>query len=115
MRFAYCALRATAQETILMDRRTFLQTAASAALAASRYAMPAISQRASARALRFVPQADLANFDPVWNTQYVVRNGAFTPVFEGLWRGVGVKGASPQAQTRGVLPHPQAGRGKGGG
>jgi len=26
--------------------------------------------------LRFVPQADLANFDPIWNTQYVVRNGA---------------------------------------
>jgi hypothetical protein len=24
--------------------------------------------RASARALRFVPQADLANFDPIWTT-----------------------------------------------
>jgi peptide/nickel transport system substrate-binding protein len=23
-----------------------------------------------------VPQADLANFDPIWNTQYNVRNGA---------------------------------------
>jgi peptide/nickel transport system substrate-binding protein len=27
-------------------------------------AMPAISQRAAARTLRFIPQADLANFDP---------------------------------------------------
>jgi peptide/nickel transport system substrate-binding protein len=38
--------------------------------------MPAISQGAAARTLRLVPQADLANFDPVWTTQYVVRNAA---------------------------------------
>src|ERR1700719_5213580 len=57
-----------------MHRRAFLKTAA--ALAAGGLATPAISQRAAARALRFVPQADLANFDPIWNTQYVVRNGA---------------------------------------
>src|SRR6516225_342480 len=57
-----------------MDRRTFLKTAA--ATAGSFLAAPAISQRAAARTLRFVPQADLANFDPIWNTQYVVRNGA---------------------------------------
>src|SRR6516225_5043204 len=60
----------------LMDRRTFLKTAGAGALAASGLATPAISQRAAARTLRFVPQADLANFDPIWNTQYVVRNGA---------------------------------------
>src|SRR5215468_3552743 len=57
-----------------MDRRNFLKTAS--ALAASGFATPAISQRVAARTLRFVPQADLANFDPIWNTQYVVRNGA---------------------------------------
>src|SRR6202030_2489262 len=57
-----------------MHRRAFLKTAA--ALAAGGLATPAISQRAAARTLRFVPQADLANFDPIWNTQYVVRNGA---------------------------------------
>src|SRR5438309_8767235 len=57
-----------------MDRRAFLK--ATAALAAGGLATPAISQRAAARTLRFVPQADLANFDPIWNTQYVVRNGA---------------------------------------
>src|SRR5712671_7066954 len=58
-----------------MHRRAFLKTAAGA-IATSALAAPAISQRASARTLRFVPQADLANFDPIWNTQYVVRNGA---------------------------------------
>ena len=26
--------------------------------------------------LTFVPQANLANFDPIWGTQYVVRNAA---------------------------------------
>ena len=26
--------------------------------------------------LRFVPQANLANLDPIWTTQYVVRNGS---------------------------------------
>ena len=31
---------------------------------------------AAARTLRFVPQANLANFDPIWGTQYVVRNAA---------------------------------------
>src|SRR5215813_13773276 len=59
-----------------MDRRTFLKTAAGAIATSGGLAAPAISQRAAARTLRFVPQADLANFDPIWNTQYVVRNGA---------------------------------------
>ncbi len=44
-----------------MNRRAFLKS---------------VAKRAAARVLRFVPQADLANFDPIWNTQYVVRNGA---------------------------------------
>jgi peptide/nickel transport system substrate-binding protein len=38
--------------------------------------MPALAQGAAARTLRFVPQANLANFDPIWGTQYVVRNAA---------------------------------------
>jgi peptide/nickel transport system substrate-binding protein len=60
-----------------MDRRTFLKAAAGAGgLAMTGLATPAISQRAAARALRFVPQADLANFDPIWTTQFVVRNAA---------------------------------------
>ena len=57
-----------------MDRRTFLKAAA--ATTAASLATPAISQGAAARTLRFVPQANLANFDPIWGTQYVVRNAA---------------------------------------
>ncbi len=38
--------------------------------------MPAISQGAAAKTLKFVPQANLANFDPIWGTQYVVRNAS---------------------------------------
>src|SRR5207253_1908464 len=60
-----------------MDRRAFLKSLTGTGVTAiSGLATPAISQRAAIRALRFVPQADLANFDPIWNTQYVVRNGA---------------------------------------
>jgi peptide/nickel transport system substrate-binding protein len=52
-----------------MDRRAFLKAAAGARAltAAGGLATPAISQRASARALRFVPLDDLSNFDPIWN------------------------------------------------
>jgi peptide/nickel transport system substrate-binding protein len=61
-----------------MDRRTFLKSAAGAiALStADGLSTPAISQRAAARTLRFVPPADLANFDPIWTTQFVVRNAS---------------------------------------
>src|SRR5215468_6850675 len=61
-----------------MDRRTFLKSAAGAgALAtAGGLAAPAISQRAAARALRLVPHADVSNFDPIWNSAYIVRNAA---------------------------------------
>src|ERR1700720_3347068 len=61
-----------------MDRRAFLKSVAGAGAlsAAGTLATPAVSQRAAARALRFVPQADLANFDPIWGTQYVVRNAS---------------------------------------
>ena len=31
---------------------------------------------ADSKVLRFVPQANLANLDPIWTTQYVVRNGS---------------------------------------
>src|SRR5262249_61519947 len=59
-----------------IDRRRFIKTAAGVFAAAGGLAAPAIGQRAQARVLRFVPQGDLANFDPIWNTQYVVRNAA---------------------------------------
>src|SRR5580693_1508695 len=57
---------------VAMDRRTFLK-AVTATTAAS-LAIPAISQGAAARTLRFVPRQDLSNFDPIWTTAYVVRN-----------------------------------------
>src|SRR6202034_3778797 len=61
-----------------MDRRTVLKGLAGAGSLAvtGGLSMPALSQGAAARTLRFVPQADLANFDPIWGTQYVVRNAA---------------------------------------
>ena len=61
-----------------MERRTFLKAGAAAGMAAASggISAPALSQGAAARTLRFVPQANLANFDPIWGTQYVVRNAA---------------------------------------
>jgi peptide/nickel transport system substrate-binding protein len=61
-----------------MDRRTVLKGLAGVgSLAATGgLSMPALSQGTAARTLRFVPQANLANFDPIWGTQYVVRNAA---------------------------------------
>src|SRR5712691_4107125 len=61
-----------------MDRRTLLKTVAGAGTLAigSKLCAPALAQGAAARTLRFVPQANLANFDPIWGTQYVVRNAS---------------------------------------
>jgi peptide/nickel transport system substrate-binding protein len=62
-----------------MDRRGFLKAAAAtgaAPLGVAGLPAPALSQGAAARTLRFVPQANLANFDPIWGTQYVVRNAS---------------------------------------
>jgi peptide/nickel transport system substrate-binding protein len=57
----------------MMTRRDFMTTSA-AGLAFAAIATPAISQRTSARALRLVPQDDLANFDPVWSGSSPARN-----------------------------------------
>ena len=61
-----------------MDRRTLLKAVAGAGTLAAtgKLSAPAFAQGAGARTLRFVPQADLANFDPIWGTQYVVRNAS---------------------------------------
>ena len=56
-----------------MRRRDFLRTTTGAA---SLLAAPRISRAADNKVLRFVPQANLANLDPIWTTQYVVRNGS---------------------------------------
>jgi peptide/nickel transport system substrate-binding protein len=61
-----------------MDRRAFLKTAAVAATGAAigPLAAPRLSLAADSKTLRFIPQANLANLDPIWTTQYVVRNGS---------------------------------------
>ena len=58
----------------LVHRRDLLKTAAVAATGV--LAAPRLALAANAKTLRFVPQANLANLDPIWTTQYVVRNGA---------------------------------------
>ena len=61
-----------------MHRRTFLKTAAAAGMigGTGKLATPAIAQGAAARTLKFVPQASLANFDPIWASTYLVRNAS---------------------------------------
>ena len=60
-----------------MHRRGFLRAAAVGGLAAATgLAAPRLSLSAESKVLRFVPQANLANLDPIWTTQYVVRNGS---------------------------------------
>src|SRR5258705_3277533 len=78
-----------------MDRRTFLKTAAGAGAftATIGLATLAISQRAAARALRLVPHADLANFDPIWSSAYIARNA-------GLWVGDMLYGVNANLQPR---------------
>ncbi len=58
-----------------MKRRTLLQAGA-AAVAAKSLGTPAIAQSA-ARTLRFVPQANLANPDPIWTTATVAINHGY--------------------------------------
>jgi len=58
-----------------MNRRDFLTLAAGAGAVATLPA-PAIAKESETRVLRFVPQANLPNLDPVWGTQYVVRNAS---------------------------------------
>jgi peptide/nickel transport system substrate-binding protein len=58
----------------MIDRRAFLKSAALAATAG--LSAPRLSLAADSKVLRFIPQANLANLDPIWTTQYVVRNGS---------------------------------------
>ena len=61
-----------------MRRRNLLASgAALATVGATGLARPAIAQGASAKVLRFVPQADLANPDPIWTTATVATNHGY--------------------------------------
>lgn len=61
-----------------MQRRSFLKNVAGAGVLVGAGALgaPSLVRAASPKVLRFVPQADLANFDPIWGTQLVVRNAS---------------------------------------
>lgn len=62
-----------------MHRRTLL-----AGAAASTLAMPALGQAERAHTLRLVPQADLANLDPIWTPAAVTANHGFA-IFDTLY------------------------------
>ena len=59
-----------------MKRRTVLAGAAGAMLA-SPLPRPALAQGRSLRTLRFIPEGNLANPDPIWTTTTVARNHGF--------------------------------------
>lgn len=63
----------------MMKRRSFL-----AGSAASLIARPAIAQTPNARTLRVIPQADLANLDPIW-TPAAVTNSHGYMIFDTLY------------------------------
>lgn len=61
------------KKRMMMRRRSFLQ--GTGALATSGLFAPALAQQGS-NVLRFVPHASLPHLDPVFATQYIVRNGS---------------------------------------
>src|SRR5262245_15859585 len=61
-----------------MDPRRLLNAVAGAGTLAAmvKLSSPALAQGTAERTVRVVPQANLANFDPIWGTQYAVRNAS---------------------------------------
>src|ERR1700694_4383214 len=59
-----------------IDRRRFLKSSAGALAMSSAQGGAAPASPQGAKVLKCVPQANLANFDPIWGTQYVVRNAS---------------------------------------
>jgi len=60
-----------------VKRRTWLAGAAASTLGLPALARPALAQSSAGRVLRFVPQADLANPDPIWTTATVATNHGY--------------------------------------
>jgi peptide/nickel transport system substrate-binding protein len=58
-----------------MNRRDFLKGSA-AAMVTGGLAAPSLATTGGTKLLRFVPQTNLGNLDPIWGTQYVVRNAS---------------------------------------
>jgi peptide/nickel transport system substrate-binding protein len=59
-----------------MNRRDFLKRSAAAMATAGGLAAPSLVRAAGTKLLKFVPQTNLANLDPIWGTQYIVRNAS---------------------------------------
>jgi peptide/nickel transport system substrate-binding protein len=74
-----------------MQRRHLLAGAAVAGM----LPRPSIAQSAKARTLRFIPEGNLANPDPIWTTTTVARNHGFM-IYDTLF-GVDAK-LSPKPQ-----------------
>lgn len=73
-------VRACPMKGFAMRRRTFLGTASAGAM----LPLPALAAPATARVLRYVPQADLTVIDPVMTTAYITRYHA-TMVWDQLY------------------------------
>ena len=84
-----------------MKRRTILAGAAGSLLT-SALARPALAQNRSLRTLKFIPEGNLANADPIWTTTTVARNHGFM-IYDTLF-GVGF-GAQAAAADGGSLRH----------
>ena len=74
----------------MIRRRALLRTGAAAALAA-----PRLARAAAETTLRFVPQTDIAGYDPVWSSAQVTRNYAYL-VFDTLYGVNSAYEAKPQ-------------------
>src|SRR3981081_822560 len=59
-----------------MNGRDFLKRSAAAMATAGGLAAPSLAPPAGTNLLQFVPQTNLAYLDPIWGTQYVVRNAS---------------------------------------
>ena len=58
-----------------MRRRDFVAAISGSTISSSlQLCMPSIARATTAKPLRLVPHADLANFDPIWNVAYIARN-----------------------------------------
>ncbi len=77
-----------------MKRRGFLAGTAGAAVAAG-LPRPSLAQGAAARTLRFIPEGNLANPDPIWTTTTVARNHGFM-IYDTLFGVDGKLAAKPQ-------------------
>src|SRR4029077_19957551 len=77
-----------------MKRRAFLAGATATALSASALPRPSIAQ-AAAKTLKFIPEGNLQNPDPIWSTTTVARNFGYM-VWDTLYGWDGALTPKPQ-------------------